>query len=175
MFHENDGGCWITKVFPDGNAAKVGGVEVGDQLAAVNGISAIKLRVDQICTLITEAPNPKSIELTFLRYIGELHPLPVGDSVVQEQFEITDHEPLPKKSPTRQVRSLRPKANDHAVELKRATSLTPRNKAFLDPKRGTSLEPKNKSQVLSQKFPSQQAPESKRKFKLFGRGKKNKA
>jgi hypothetical protein len=170
LFHENDGGCWITKVFPDGNAAKVGGVEVGDQLAAVNGISAIMLRVDQICTLITEAPNPKNIELTFLRYTGELHPLQVGDSAVQEQFEIADTEPLPKTSQLRKVRSLRPKANSHAVESKQTTSL--RNKAFLEPKSGTRLEPKNKS---SQQFSSQQTPESKRKFKLFGgRGKKNK-
>jgi hypothetical protein len=66
LCHENDGGCWITKVFPDGNAAKAGGMEEGDQLAAINGISAIKLRVDQIYTLITEAPNPKDIELMFL-------------------------------------------------------------------------------------------------------------
>lgn len=97
LFHENDGGCWITKVFPDGNAAKSGGVEVGDQLAAINGISAIKLRVDQICTLITEAPNPDNIELTFLRYTGQLHP--VGAEKIEEPyetFEVTDEDALMK-------------------------------------------------------------------------------
>jgi hypothetical protein len=172
LFHENDGGCWITKVFPDGNAAKVGGVEVGDQLAAVNGISAIMLRVDQICTLITEAPNPRNIELTFLRYIGELYPLQVRDSVVQEQCGITDKQPLRGKNPPGKVRSLRPKGNGHAVEPKQATSVTMRNNASGEPKRGRSLESKVKSPVHSQQFPSQQAPESKRKFKLFGRGKK---
>lgn len=149
MFHENDGGCWITKIFPDGNAAKTGGVEVGDQLAAINGISAIKLRVDQICTLITEAPNPKDIELTFLRYTGALLPLPVGD---EQQFEVTSIQPLPIKAPLEKVRSLRPKSKSEDVE----------------PKRETSLKSKNKAQV-----PSQQATESKRGFKWFGRGKRN--
>lgn len=149
LFHENDGGCWITKIFPDGNASKTGGVEVGDQLAAINGISAIKLKVDQICTLITEAPNPKEIELTFIRYTGELHPLPVSN---KEQFEITRNQSLPKKSPMGNPRSVRQKPKSEDVE----------------PKREMSLKPKNKAQV-----PSQQATESKRGFKWFGRGKKN--
>ena len=110
LFHENDGGCWITKVFPDGNAAKAGGVEVGDQLAAINGTSAIKLRVDQICTLITEAPDPSNIELTFLRYTGQLHPL-VPDMVETfESFEVTNVDALMKppikRNPSKSLRAL---------------------------------------------------------------------
>jgi hypothetical protein len=110
LFHENDGGCWITKVFPDGNAAKAGGVEVGDQLAAINGMSAIQLRVDQICTLITEAPDPENIELTFLRYSGQLHPAVTPDleEVVQESFEVTDGDALTKPPMKKSSRSLRP-------------------------------------------------------------------
>jgi hypothetical protein len=111
LFHENDGGCWITKVFPDGNAAKSGGVEVGDQLAAINGGSAIKLRVDQICTLITEAPNPDNIELTFLRYTGQLHPVVTETEEVHEGFEVTDadhtpEKPLKKKAPSISLKPL---------------------------------------------------------------------
>lgn len=122
LFHENDGGCWITKVFPDGNAAKAGGVEVGDQLAAINGISAIKLRVDQICTLITEAPNPDDIELTFLRYTGQLHPLVTDIEEPTETFEVTNEEsfskPSKKKSLLKKVRPRDPSPKPNKMTKK---------------------------------------------------------
>lgn len=144
LFHENDGGCWITKVFPDGNAARAGGVEVGDQLAAINGISAIQLRVDQICTLITEAPDPENIELTFLRYTGQLHPVatPDLDEVVQESFEVTDGDALMKppikkphsKSlvarPLSKLRSTRdpsPKRPDKSLKARNNVHKTPKS------------------------------------------------
>jgi hypothetical protein len=75
LFQENPGGCWVANIFPDGNVAKLSvenALAVGDQLAAVDGRSAIEMGVDDICRLISEAENTQSIELTFVRYIGPL-------------------------------------------------------------------------------------------------------
>jgi len=156
LFHENDGGCWITKVFPDGNAAKAGGVEVGDQLAAINGISAIKLRVDQICTLITEAPNADNIELTFLRYTGQLHPLFTQTEETVEKYEATDADALMKPP----MKKTRPKS------LRPLSKLRPRDPS---PRRDMSLKPKNDVQ---QKPPTSEAKGKKSFAKWFGKGKK---
>jgi len=70
IFLENDGGCFVTKVGPDGSAARSRGVEVGDQLASINGSSSIKMKVDDICDAISNSSNPSRIELVFLRYTG---------------------------------------------------------------------------------------------------------
>jgi hypothetical protein len=74
VFLENDGGCFVTQVSPDGSAARSGGVEVGDQLAAINGISSINMKVDDICTAISNAPDTKCVELMFVRYHGPFRP-----------------------------------------------------------------------------------------------------
>lgn len=154
LFHENDGGCWITKVFPDGNAAKAGGVEVGDQLAAINGVSAIQLRVDQICTLITEAPDPENIELTFLRYTGQLHPVATPDleEVVQESFEVTDGDALMKPAMKKSVRSMRP------LSMLRSRDPSPK--------------PSKKSLNAAPKSPKAETKGKKGIGKWFGKGKK---
>ena len=73
----------MTRVFKNGNAANCkggNGVEVGDQLAGVNGNSTIKMKVDEICTMISESPNPKEIELTFIRYVGAIRPAQNGQA-----------------------------------------------------------------------------------------------
>ena len=75
LFQENSAGCWVAKIFATGNAANAAvgkGVQVGDQLAAVNGNSTIKLTVDEVCDMISSSPNTNEIELTFLRYVGPL-------------------------------------------------------------------------------------------------------
>ena len=75
LFQENSAGCWVSKIFATGNAANAAvgkGVQVGDQLAAVNGNSTIKLTVDEVCDMISSSPNTNEIELTFLRYVGPL-------------------------------------------------------------------------------------------------------
>lgn len=74
IFLENDGGCFVTKVAPDGSAARSGGVEVGDQLAAINGESCFRMKVDDICDMISNSPSKNCIELVFLRYIGPFRP-----------------------------------------------------------------------------------------------------
>ena len=71
IFQEDYSGCWITKILPEGNADLSGKIEAGDQLAAINGMSAIGMKVDDICASISDAStNSSDIELTFLRYIG---------------------------------------------------------------------------------------------------------
>jgi PDZ domain len=64
------GGCFVTKVSPDGSAARSGGVEVGDQLACINGASSLHMKVDDICDVIANSSDPTQVELVFLRYIG---------------------------------------------------------------------------------------------------------
>lgn len=64
----------MTQVSPNGSAARSGGVEVGDQLAAINGISSIEIKVDGIITAISAAPDKKCIELMFVRYEGPFRP-----------------------------------------------------------------------------------------------------
>jgi len=52
-------------------------VEPGDQLAAINGITAIGMKVDDICDAITDAASTAEVELTFLRYVGPFLPLAI--------------------------------------------------------------------------------------------------
>lgn len=76
IFQEDYSGCWITKIMPNGNADQSGKVEAGDQLAAINGDTAIGMKVDDICAAISAAAAvSKEIELTFLRYIGPFRPM----------------------------------------------------------------------------------------------------
>eukprot|EP00536_Pseudo-nitzschia_multiseries_P013739 jgi/Psemu1/291040/fgenesh1_pg.607_\ len=76
IFLENDGGCFVTKVSPDGSAALSRRVEVGDQLASINGISSLKMKVDDICNVVGNSSDPNEIKLIFLRYIGPFRPKP---------------------------------------------------------------------------------------------------
>jgi hypothetical protein len=74
IFLENEGGCFVTKVSPDGSANRSGGVEIGDQLAAINGESSARMRVDDICDVIARSPTAACVELVFLRYVGPFRP-----------------------------------------------------------------------------------------------------
>ena len=83
IFQENPTGVWITKVLSDGSAAKTNKVQIGDQLAAVDGLSAINMKVDEISSLIRKKRG--LIELTFLRYIGPLRP---ATGLDEEGYEV---------------------------------------------------------------------------------------
>lgn len=87
LFQEHEIGVWVSRVIPDGNAANKG-VQHGDQLAAINGNSSVHATIDEVATTISSTPNNMSVELTFLRYIGPLRPMP--GSIIQEGFEVTD-------------------------------------------------------------------------------------
>jgi len=67
----------VERIFEAGNAAvasKGDKIQVGDQLAAINGASAINKNVGDICRVLAKAPKPDAIDLTFVRYIGPLRP-----------------------------------------------------------------------------------------------------
>lgn len=67
---ENTAGCFVFKIAPDGSAARSGGVEVGDQLAAINGQRSIKMKVDDVYNSISASSDPVVVQLAFLRYTG---------------------------------------------------------------------------------------------------------
>lgn len=98
IFQENPLGCWITKVLPNGSASINGKVYVGDQLAAIDGISAINMKVGEIAKIIKEKKG--TVELTFLRYVGPLHPV-IG-VVTEEGYEVKA-----PKTPPRNVKATR--------------------------------------------------------------------
>ena len=62
---------------------------MGDQLAAIDGLSAIHMKVGEIADAITSKKG--EVELTFLRYVGALHPMP--GSVIEEGWEVRDTPP----------------------------------------------------------------------------------
>jgi hypothetical protein len=95
IFQENDGGCWVTKVLPEGTAMKSRSVKVGDQLAAIDGASAIRLTVDEIAKTIKGKKSV--IELTFLRYVGPLRP--AAGEIQEEGYEVKASTPTKKDPP----------------------------------------------------------------------------
>eukprot|EP00579_Thalassiosira_antarctica_P013778 CAMPEP_0201947032 /NCGR_PEP_ID=MMETSP0903-20130614/54725_1 /ASSEMBLY_ACC=CAM_ASM_000552 /TAXON_ID=420261 /ORGANISM="Thalassiosira antarctica, Strain CCMP982" /LENGTH=1813 /DNA_ID=CAMNT_0048490153 /DNA_START=42 /DNA_END=5484 /DNA_ORIENTATION=+ len=94
LFQEHEIGVWVSRVVPDGNGAKKG-VQHGDQLAAINGNSSVHTTIDEVACTISGTPVDIGVELTFLRYVGPLRPVP--GSIIQEGFEVTDTTILPKK------------------------------------------------------------------------------
>ncbi len=89
MFSESPAGCWIKRIFENGNAAtsfRGDKLEVGDQLASINGASALNKTVPEICRILADAPNSNDIELSFVRYIG---PLRVASNE-QQGYEVID-------------------------------------------------------------------------------------
>ncbi len=97
VFLENDGGCFVKLVSPQGSAARSGGVEVGDQLAYINGNSSIRMTVEDICEVISKARNPNCIELVLFRYVGPMCPKKKSrvsqNRSVYDEAEITIHAP----------------------------------------------------------------------------------
>jgi len=96
LFQEHEIGVWVSRVVPDGNGAKQG-VQHGDQLAAINGNSSVHTTIDEVASTISCTTDGEGVELTFLRYVGPLRPIP--GSIIQEGFEVTDtRTTLPKKT-----------------------------------------------------------------------------
>jgi len=87
LFQEHEIGVWVSQAIPGGNGAEKG-VQHGDQLAAVNGNSSVHTTLDEVASKISSTPQNKPVELTFLRYVGPLRPVP--GSIIQQGFEVTD-------------------------------------------------------------------------------------
>ena len=85
---------WVSRVVPEGNGAKQG-VQHGDQLAAINGNSSVHTTIDEVASTISCTTDSEGVELTFLRYVGPLRPIP--GSIIQEGFEVTDTRSTPPK------------------------------------------------------------------------------
>ncbi len=110
FFREHEIGVWVSRVIPDGNGAK-NDVQQGDQLAAINGESSVHASIDEVAAKISSTPSNTGVELTFLRYIGPLRPMP--GNVIQEGFEVTDNSlnAKPKKRGNKMKRAaLKPKS-----------------------------------------------------------------
>ena len=86
IFQEHDHGCWVTKILPEGSAYQSRKVHVGDQLAAIEGSSAIDMRVEDVAEAIKKKKK-KSVELTFLRYVGKMRP--AQGRLREEGYEIS--------------------------------------------------------------------------------------
>eukprot|EP00956_Cyclotella_meneghiniana_P006481 scaffold8496_cov66-Cyclotella_meneghiniana.AAC.23 len=108
LFQEHEIGAWVSRVVPNGNGARKG-VQPGDQLASIDGKSAVHASIDEVAAIISRTPKKKSVELTFLRYTGNLRPVP--GAVIQEGFEVHDSSvqkrapPRPPKKPTSPAKS----------------------------------------------------------------------
>ncbi len=74
FFQEHDIGVWVSRAIPSGNGAKQG-VQYSDQLAAINGRRSVHTTIDEVASNVSSTPNGK-VELTFLRYVGPLRPVP---------------------------------------------------------------------------------------------------
>lgn len=93
---ENAGGCFVTKIAADGSAARSGGVQVGDQLAAINGQKCLKMRVEDIYKIIMTIVEPVAVQLAFIRYIGPFRP--------ETQFDEEDNSVIDTTRPRQTLR-----------------------------------------------------------------------
>jgi hypothetical protein len=94
LFQEHEIGVWVSQAIPGGNGAEKG-VQHGDQLAAVNGNSSVHTTLDEVASKISSTPSNRGVELTFLRYVGPLRPVP--GSIIQQGFEVTDKSVSPPR------------------------------------------------------------------------------
>jgi hypothetical protein len=132
IFQENEVGCWVTKVLPTGSAIRNGKVQVGDQLAAIDGKSAINMKVGVMADIVTA--KRADVELTFLRYIGPLHPMP--GSVCEEGYEVRARTKGVKATPRQKMlrmkipRGRRKTASPSIEDEKKESDETPSKSGF---------------------------------------------
>lgn len=89
VFAENSVCCWVERIFGNGNAAtaSIGDkLKVGDQLAAINGVTSMGKSVPDICRMLANAADPSVIDLTLVRYTGAIFPA----SKEQQGYEVID-------------------------------------------------------------------------------------
>ena len=154
IFQENDVGCWVTKVLPNGSASINGRVLVGDQLAAIDGISAICMTVNEIAAIIKDKKT--TVELTFMRYSGPLHPT-IG-TVREEGFEVRAK---PEAMPQRKT--------DLGALQDSAAKAYSSNRSVGSQKEVVKNHPVLKMPPLKEPIVAEKKPS--RRFRLFGRKK----
>ena len=74
MFKDNNAGCFVCHIFKSGNASKLKEtLQTGDQLTAINEISTYKKTANEVYSSLSGASiDRKEVQLTFLRFVGEL-------------------------------------------------------------------------------------------------------
>jgi hypothetical protein len=154
IFQENEKGCWVTKVLSGGSAHAAGNVHVGDQLAAIDGVSAINMTVDEIASMIRQ--KNRSTELTFIRYVGPLKPEP-GSVIQEEGYEIHATQQKGLKKRLSMTRRQDPPSISHSSPSPKAPV-----KGILKTKSVEPESPTNKKIAVS---------EQRKRFRLFGRRK----
>jgi len=97
-FSSKSGGCFVTKKAKNGSAAKSLGVEVGDQLASINGVTSVRMKVDDICDAISDSSDSNKIELVFLRYIGPFRPMKKKSHLKRDNNLLVDGDDTFRKS-----------------------------------------------------------------------------
>jgi len=176
IFQENEKGCFVTKILPDGSAARTNGdIQIGDQLAAVDGTSAIDMTVDEIASMVRV--KKQVIELTFLRYVGPLRP-EIGTVIQEEGYEIRAAENRGKlmarqtsvatTMPVAAVSPIPPLRNNVKPKGILKNSITPPPVEPPKPKE----EEKNAIEPIAAQAPI--PVKEKKRFRLFGRRKKQK-
>lgn len=127
MFQEHEIGAWVSRTVPDGNGARKG-IQPGDQLAAINGKSSVHATIDEVASIISSTPKNEAVELTFLRYVGPLRPVP--GAIIQEGFEVTDKNvSLNKGKPKKGIFGLSKKTKANVTP---ASPVRPSGKASLE-------------------------------------------
>ncbi|KAL7580796.1 hypothetical protein ACA910_001074 [Epithemia clementina (nom. ined.)] len=167
VFQENQTGCWITKIMPDGIASKTS-VAVGDQLAAIDGVSATNMKVDQIADIVRRKKG--RFELTLIRYVGKLRPAVQGSDAgfeikAKKTTTVTKKRPSPVALP---MAASPDRANDIRVKdppdnNQNASATGRTSQRATTPVRSERQEQANNSK---------RSDSPKRRFGFFGRRKK---
>lgn len=147
-FQEHDIGVWVSRTVSTGNGAMMG-IQHGDQLAAINGSSSLHVTIEEVAQQISDA-NTDSVELTFLRYVGPMCPMPTVYK--EEGFEVSDSAVLP---------SIKQKGTEESPKSKRGSLSKKISLKFLaSPKQSTQSPGITTSSPL-QKMPPLTSPEEK--------------
>ena len=134
LFQEHEIGVWVSQAIPGGNGAEKG-VQHGDQLAALNGNSSVHTTLDEVATKINNTPSNRAVELTFLRYVGPLRPVP--GSIIQQGFEVTDKSVSPQRRSLPSLFQKKKRPGDMSESLK-STALQSQSGPFLARKAATT-------------------------------------
>ena len=171
LFQEHELGAWVSRVVPDGNGARKE-IQPGDQLAAINGKSSAHATIDEVAAIISGTPKNEGVELTFLRYIGPLRPVP--GAVIQEGFEVTDKNvSVNEKKSKKGIFGLKKTTNQASTSNKASLDFAPnRRRANKNLNISMTQEHSKTKSNQSTDVKSPQSNKGKSTFKKIFRGKK---
>lgn len=151
-FEESEYGCWVKKLFKNGNALNSSSgdsIQAGDHLASINGTSVFKKTIKEVCKMLAACNTPNAIQLSFLRYIG-----PIRNSNANEQqgYEVIDPHIGKSKQSTSPVKLSRSLSNvdgeqplekvDEETILLKSKKIEKENEELKEVSKKLSLSPK---------------------------------